>query len=242
LQYETFFQRLEPNARVLDVGCGNGHLTAKIAQHVPSGFVLGVESHYQTLVSAMLNYRSEVCPNLRFCQADAKRLRLQQEPFDYVLSKGCLHYLQHPGHAFKAIARNLRPGGTMYSWCLGRNSAGKINKVLRQLCKAEQWKPYLADWQVAWTYATYESCLPWLTEAGLTPVQGLMVEEELDFPERGAFVEWLRRNWAYLQRIPYTLLEVFEDQLLESYLAANQGRYNAQRIWLVLEARKSEPD
>jgi trans-aconitate 2-methyltransferase len=239
VRYETFFQRLEPDARVLDLGCGNGHLTAQIAQHVPSGFVLGVDNCFQTLVSAMLNYRIEFCPNLRFFQADAKRLRLEYEPFDYVLSKGCLHYLQHPGQAFAAIASNLKDGGTMYCWALGKNSGGKVNSVLRRLCRVEQWKSYLSGWRVSWSYVTIESCRPWLNSAGLTWVQGLMYDEELSFPDRSALLDWFRRNWAYSDRIPYALLEVFEEQLMDSYLCANEGRITASRTWLVLEAKKT---
>lgn len=239
MRYEDFFLRLEPDARVLDVGCGNGHLTAQIAQRVPSGFVLGVENCFQTLVGAMLNYRIEFCPNLRFLQADAKRLKLEYKPFDYVLSKGCLHYLQHPGQGFAPIARNLKDGGTMYCWCLGRGSGGKINSVLRRLCRVDQWKSYLSGWRVSWSYVTCQSCRPWLLSAGLTCVQSLTYEEELSFPDRAGLLDWFRRNWAYSDRIPYALLEVFEEQLMDSYLCANEGRFTATRTWLVLEARKT---
>ncbi|MCW5865617.1 MAG: methyltransferase, partial [Candidatus Eremiobacteraeota bacterium] len=55
LHYETFFQRLQPDARVLDVGCGDGRLTVQIAQHVPSGFVLGVDNCYRTLVNTKVS-------------------------------------------------------------------------------------------------------------------------------------------------------------------------------------------
>ena len=242
MHYETFFQRLQPDARVLDVGCGDGRLTVQIAQHVPSGFVLGVDNCYQTLVHTKVSQIGAEFPNLKFVQADARRLRLGQEPFDYVLSKGCLHYLEHPGQAFAAMARNLRPGGTMYCWCLGRGNAERINTVFRRLSKAEQWKSYLTGWRLPWGHACPESCRPWLHKAGLALVEGLLMEEELLLADRGVLLAWFRRSWCgYRTRIPHTLIEVFEAQLLDAYLSANHGRCSVQRTWLVLEACKSGP-
>ena len=239
MHYEAFFKRLPLNARVLDVGCGNGQLTVEIARMVPTGFVLGVDSCYPTLVNSMITHIRPDRPNLRFFQSDARCLCLGEEPFDYVLSKGCLHYLEHPGHAFSAMARNLKPGGTMYCWFLGRGNAERIQRVLRRLTKADPWQGYLADC-LPWEYATLDSCRPWLRRAGLTFKEGLLREEELVLADRGELMVWLRRNWSgYFTRIPQALIEVFESQFLEMYLEANSGRYSVQRIWLVLEACKS---
>lgn len=233
-------QRLQPDARVLDVGCGDGRLTVQIARQVPSGFVLGVDNCYQTLVHTLASQAGAAAPNLKFVQGDARRLRLSQEPFDFVLSKGCLHYLEHPGQAFAAMARNLRADGTMYCWCLGRGNADLINTVFRRLSKAERWKGYLTGWRLPWGYACPESCRPWLHKAGLVLVEGLLMEEDLVLADQAALLTWFRRNWCgYLTRIPHPLIEVFEAQLLEAYLDANRGRCSVQRTWLILEACKS---
>ena len=44
--------KLQGSERVLDVGCGNGKVTAEIASRVPAGTVLGVDSSAEMIASA----------------------------------------------------------------------------------------------------------------------------------------------------------------------------------------------
>ncbi|HVQ19527.1 MAG TPA: class I SAM-dependent methyltransferase [Terrimicrobiaceae bacterium] len=60
--------------RVLDVGCGNGKVTAEIASGVPQGSVLGVDSSADMIAFALSRFGPRLQPNLRFEIADARRL------------------------------------------------------------------------------------------------------------------------------------------------------------------------
>ena len=57
---------LKGSERVLDVGCGNGKVTAEIAARVPEGSVVGVDSSAEMIGSARHQFGPEVRPNLRF--------------------------------------------------------------------------------------------------------------------------------------------------------------------------------
>src|SRR5919205_1780414 len=71
---------LAPQAgeRVLDLGCGTGHLTAQIAAH--GARLVGLDRSPQMIAAARRNY-----PHLQFEVADAERFRFD-EPFDAVFS------------------------------------------------------------------------------------------------------------------------------------------------------------
>jgi len=73
---EALLELLEPRSgeRVLDLGCGTGHLTAKIATSVAE--VVGIDSSPEMIATARRSY-----PHLRFEIADARTLSLS-EPFD----------------------------------------------------------------------------------------------------------------------------------------------------------------
>ena len=67
---------LKGSERVLDVGCGDGKITAEVATRVPRGEVLGVDASKDLITFASSHFGPAVRPNLRFEVADARRLPL----------------------------------------------------------------------------------------------------------------------------------------------------------------------
>ena len=61
---------LEGSERVLDVGCGDGKITAEIAARVPRGSVLGVDPSENMIAFAARHFGPATHPNLRFEVAD----------------------------------------------------------------------------------------------------------------------------------------------------------------------------
>lgn len=99
----------EAGERVLDLGCGTGHLTAEIA--ASGAEVVGMDAAAEMLETARAEH-----PDLRFVQGDAQDFTLgdplgETEPFDAVFSNATLHWMDDPGAAFASVAGVLRPGG-----------------------------------------------------------------------------------------------------------------------------------
>src|SRR5215475_211624 len=93
----------KPGERVLDVGCGTGHLTKKIAD--AGATALGVDASAAMIAEARRNF-----PDLRFEIASATEMRFQQ-PFDAVFSNAALHWVRPPEAAVARMYEALRPGG-----------------------------------------------------------------------------------------------------------------------------------
>jgi trans-aconitate 2-methyltransferase len=104
---------LKGTKRVLDVGCGNGKVTAEIASRVPQGPVLGVDSSADMIAFALSRFDPTVRPNLRFQIADARRLPFRDE-FDLVVSFNALHWIHEQDQALRSIrsAMKVRRRGT----------------------------------------------------------------------------------------------------------------------------------
>lgn len=102
---EGVIELLQPEAseRVLDLGCGTGHLTNLIAQS--GAEVIGLDASAEMIAEARTQY-----PALRFIHADARDFSLI-EPCDAVFSNAALHWIQEQDTVLHSVANTLRPSG-----------------------------------------------------------------------------------------------------------------------------------
>lgn len=77
----------DPGARILDLGCGSGALSARMAALAPGARVVGIDIDADTITQATASYD---LPNLRFQVGDAAAV---QEPADAVVSVSLLHHV-----------------------------------------------------------------------------------------------------------------------------------------------------
>jgi trans-aconitate 2-methyltransferase len=111
---------LAPQAgeRILDVGCGTGHLTAQIADS--GARVTGVDRSAEMVKAARIAY-----PHLKFEVVDARELQFEGE-FDAVFSNAALHWILEPEIVIQNIARALRPGGRFVAEFGGKGNIRKM--------------------------------------------------------------------------------------------------------------------
>jgi SAM-dependent methyltransferase len=92
----------KPGERILDLGCGTGHLTQQIA--ATGATVLGIDNSLEMIAQARQNY-----PKLKFRLADGSGFQTP-EPFDAVFSNAALHWMP-PEPTAAAIRAALKPTG-----------------------------------------------------------------------------------------------------------------------------------
>ncbi|CAM4373056.1 SAM-dependent methyltransferase [Bordetella tumbae] len=109
LQQLASLARGQPTARVLDLGCGGGHvsfLVAPLVQHVTA---YDLSQAMLDVVAAEAGRRG--LHNLDTCQGKAERLPFDDEQFDLLLCRYSTHHWQDPGQAIREARRVLKPGG-----------------------------------------------------------------------------------------------------------------------------------
>ncbi|MEQ1565304.1 MAG: methyltransferase domain-containing protein [Myxococcota bacterium] len=102
-----------PGARVLDFGCGPGHLTGLLLSCVgEGGSVVGLDNHEGFLTSARAQHAGR---DVVFHTADL-RGPLPQDlgSFDAVIGRRVLMYLPDPRAALERLCALLRPGGLVF--------------------------------------------------------------------------------------------------------------------------------
>jgi len=111
---------LAPRAgeRIVDLGCGTGHLTRAIA--ASGADVLGIDASPEMVDQARRNY-----PDLRFAVGDARDLRLDA-PVDAVFSNAVLHWVPEPDRVAASLGRALVPGGRLVLEMGGRGNVAAI--------------------------------------------------------------------------------------------------------------------
>jgi trans-aconitate 2-methyltransferase len=117
---EDLLPLLDPRAgeRIIDVGCGTGHLTARIAES--GAEVTGIDSSPDMIGQARQNY-----PRLRFVLADATSFQLD-DAADAVFSNAALHWVTDADGAVRAIARALKPGGRFVAEFGGKRNVDQV--------------------------------------------------------------------------------------------------------------------
>ncbi len=116
---------LKPGERILDLGCGTGDLTHKIAEC--GATVIGLDSSIDMIAAARAKY-----PAIEFAVGDATHF-VFDAPFDAVFSNATLHWVKPPEDAVRCIANALKPGGRFVAEFGG---AGNVTHIAAALHNA----------------------------------------------------------------------------------------------------------
>jgi 2-polyprenyl-3-methyl-5-hydroxy-6-metoxy-1,4-benzoquinol methylase len=125
---------LKPNQRVIELGCGQGHVLRYIAAAnlLPQENICGID---QSAVA--VDFVRKHIPNGQLYAGDLHDLNLKPASFDYCLLMETIEHLDHPQVVLQAIHNLLTPNGIFYlsfpnflhlPWLVVRILAEKFNK------------------------------------------------------------------------------------------------------------------
>lgn len=97
-----------PGARLLDLACGPGNTTRRLAVGAPDGSVVGIDLSVPMLRQAAA--RTPATASIGFARVDAHRLPLEDDSLDGAHCAAALYLLDDPGAVLAELARVLRPG------------------------------------------------------------------------------------------------------------------------------------
>ena len=101
--------RLQPDAEVLDMGCGPGTITVGLARRAQT--IVGVDTSAGVVESARSRAREEGIDNAIFEVGSAYELPFGDQSFDVVYAHQLMQHLSDPVRALREARRVLRPGG-----------------------------------------------------------------------------------------------------------------------------------
>ena len=177
---------LNGTERVLDIGCGDGRVTQKIALRVPNGAVLGIDAS-NGMISAAKKYKSD---NLRFKLLEVNELSFQEQ-FDVVFSNAALHWVLDHGMLLKKIYGALRPGGYARLNFAGNGTCPTLIRIIREIMAQASYAKYFTEFLWPWYMPNKIEYQNILLES---PFQDVKLSEEFKerlFPSADSLIKWI---------------------------------------------------
>lgn len=233
---------LKGDEHILDIGCGNGKVTARLAGLVPEGRVIGVDISADMISYAQRKYPQKDFSNLSFQVGDASRLCFNEE-FDLAVSFACLHWVKDHLPVLEGVRRSLLPGGRILFQCGGKGNAAKLLDLTEELVRNARWKAYFLDFHFPYNFYGPEEYRAWLVQAGLEPIRVELIPKDMVHLGQLGLEGIIRTTWLpYTERLPEGLRMKFVRELAHRYLELHpldeRGRSHVQMMRLQVEAEK----
>ena len=230
--------KLTGRESVLDVGCGDGKVTAELAGQISAGQVVGVDSSPEMVAFAAKTFAGQ--RNLRFAVADASSLPFKNQ-FDLVFSNAALHWICDHRPVLAGIRRSLKTSGRILLQMGGKGNASQLIAVIQPLMRREDWLPYFRDFHFSYGFHGPGEYRLWLSEAGLRPTRMELIPKLMLHDSRDAFAGWLRTTWMpYIHPVPKPLRERWLQEIVDRYLGRHpadvEGRVTVRMVRLEVEA------
>lgn len=216
----------KPGERILDLGCGDGVLTAELKARGCN--VLGVDVSDDLLAAARRR-------GVEVAHADGQALRFAQE-FDAVFSNAALHWMTDAPAVAKGVARALKPGGRFVAEFGGHGNVAAISAAMRATALRRGGDQALAG---PWFFPSPEVYRGILDEAGLAVRRiGLFPRPTVLKTGMAAWLKVFRKPFfeQYGAESEAVLAEV--EDLLRPVLCDQRGNWTADYVRLRVEAVK----
>lgn len=207
------------NERILDLGCGDGLLTALLAERVPQGQVIGIDASPGMLTAARQLER----PNLTFLLLDIDKIDFHSE-FDVIFSNAALHWVSDHHRLLGNIYQALIPGGIAHLNFAGEGNCGNFISVMRQVIAEPQFREAFIDFAWPWympSVATYRQLTIGFPFADL-----LVWEENADrlFSDADTMIRWIDQPSLvpFLPRVPESDRQAFRTLVVEHMVSATR--------------------
>ena len=208
---------LSGDERVLDLACGDGRLTAEIAEHLPKGSVVGLDSSAEMIAVARQSHPEDRYPNLIFQVGDVRELSFCRE-FDVVFSNAALHWVRDHGPVLAGIRESLKDRGRVLLQMGGRGNASEILAAVEELMESKRWKEYFRGFAFLYGFFGPEEYALWLKEAGFSARRVELIPKTAVYRDSGELEGWIRTTWLpYTSRVPEERRQAFIADLAAHY-------------------------
>jgi trans-aconitate 2-methyltransferase len=216
---------------ILDIGCGDGFLTAAIASLTPQGLVVGADpSHRMVATAAQSVATGESGP--WFVIADARALPFG-ESFDAAVSFNALHWVPDQERALRQIATVLKPGGSLTVQVVCASERPSLEAVAMMLCRDSRWAQWFTAFEAPFIHVDPDHYGALAAASGLTLDDVTVTDREWDFGSREAFLGWAAMgSTAWTDRLPDDLRAQFASEQIDRYepIAGAQGVFRFMQM------------
>ena len=198
-----------PGLKVVDLGCGTGELTRRLAETLPESDVLGVDRSPEMLTRAQTQLR----PGLRFERGDLATL---DGAWDLIFSNAALQWSEDHRKLIPHLFSCLNPGGQMLVQ-VPSNHGGPAHLIIREVAGREPFSSALNGWTRKSPVLDLEEYAELLYRQGAIEIKVLAKIYPHLLANVDAIVEWISGTALvpYFERLPEGLQEAFTGAIRE---------------------------
>ncbi len=206
---------LKGDEHILDLGCGDGTNTARMAELVPGGRVVGIDASRGMIEVA----RPKETHNLRFILMDINALEFVEE-FDVVYSNATLHWVKDHRRLLKNVRAALRNEGILRFNFAGEGNCAHFFKVVRKAMQSDTFKAAFADFSWPWYMPSLDEYSRLAEASELTEIRVWGENADRFFPSTEALTAWIDQPSLvpFLSFLPESDRARFRDHVVEDMI------------------------
>jgi len=234
--------QLKKTEDVLDLGCGNGKITAEIAELVDEGSVVGVDNSKSMINLAMEKYPQNKYSNLSFKLMDARSLAFE-EHFDIVFSNAALHWIKNHKPVIEGIFKSLKHSGRILLQMGGQGNAAGILSLIEEVQIDLEWQPYFCNFNFPYGFFGIEEYKQLLLEGGFNIQRVELIPKDMEHDGNLGLEGWIRTTWLpYINQVPEDkrtkFIELITTKYIERHPIDSNGKVHVAMVRLEVEAEK----
>jgi len=229
---------LRGDESILDLGCGNGLLTANLSELVPNGNVIGVDASDGMIAVAKEKERS----NLEFELMDLNELSFDCQ-FDFIFSNAALHWVKDHNRLWTNIHKTLKPNGLIRFNFAADGNCSHFFKVIRETIECAEYRKYFSGFQWPWYTPTLDEYENIMKDFLFSELNVWGENADRFFPDREALIRWVDQPniVPFLEYIPEDTKELFRETVVGKMIKAalqENGQYFEKFRRINIFARK----
>lgn len=207
---------VRPDLRVIDLGCGTGELTRKLADALPGAEVLGIDSSAEMLADAQAFANEHVRFEQRTIQEQVER----DERFDVVISNAALQWLPDHRALIPRVLSLVKPGGQLVVQVPSQHH-NRTNVLLDEVADRAPFNEALRGWTRETSVLDVDAYATLLFEHDCTAIVAYEKVYPLVLPDAEALYTWVSGT----AMIPY--VERLDERMRAAFIAAYKERLQA---------------
>ena len=174
------------NERILDIGCGDGALTASLAGVVSHGSVVGIDASAGMIETAGNHNRH----NLSYRLLDILDAVFLDE-FDIIFSNATLHWVKDHEKLLPILHRALKDTGVLRVNFAGDGNCSTLNRVATDLMASDEYREAFTDFEWPWYMPSVDAYRELVRRSDFKSTEVWGENADRFFPDTDTMLGWV---------------------------------------------------